>query len=208
MTRQRVIVVRPRPAKLTLTGHAPTIQVRQYVTMQHLWTARHTARQCSERELHLQANDIDTEHRSLVITETKALGRLVHPLVHEAKLTASRQRDGTAPLGQLAYPCSSDAAACASHADHSPVYLANAHANAIPLSQSVDTKFCHGRHMQAMSVVHDWGRPLSRGGPASPPLQRRMRYHGLRRSGRQYLNPKRRSAIGEGVVLVMFELTQ
>jgi hypothetical protein len=37
------IVIRPGPAKLVLTGFAPRVQIRQYVTMGHLWTARHAA---------------------------------------------------------------------------------------------------------------------------------------------------------------------
>ena len=37
------IVIRPGPAKLVLTGFAPRVQIRQYLTMEHVWTARHAA---------------------------------------------------------------------------------------------------------------------------------------------------------------------
>jgi hypothetical protein len=57
---------------------------------------------------------------------------------------ASQQRDGTASLGQLAYHCPADAAACASHADHWPIYRAIAHANAVPDSSRSTLNPVHG----------------------------------------------------------------
>ena len=50
------------------TMHAPTISMRHYVTMDHLWTARHAARLCGQLEPQLQPNDPVVEHRSLVMT--------------------------------------------------------------------------------------------------------------------------------------------
>ncbi len=38
----------PGSAKVTVTGGVPIVETRQYVTMDHLWTARHAARLCGE----------------------------------------------------------------------------------------------------------------------------------------------------------------
>jgi hypothetical protein len=56
VTPSKGVNARPRPAKLVLTGLTATLQSRQYVTMQHLWTARHAARLCGEQEPQFQPN--------------------------------------------------------------------------------------------------------------------------------------------------------
>ncbi|MDT5351498.1 MAG: hypothetical protein QOJ56_30 [Mycobacterium sp.] len=84
------IVIHPSPAKLiltglddALTGFVPRVQIRQYLTMQHLWTARHAARLCVEREPQLEPNVADTEHRSLAISAVSFAGAFLEALVNE-----------------------------------------------------------------------------------------------------------------------------
>ena len=77
------VVLSPRPAKIVVTGGVPRVQIRQYVTMQHLWTARHAARLCGEREPQLQPNIADTEHRSLAITAISFAAAFLEALVNE-----------------------------------------------------------------------------------------------------------------------------
>jgi hypothetical protein len=80
------IVINPRPARIVLTGGVPRIQIRQYVTMEHLWTARHAARLCSEREPQLQPNIADVEHRSLAMTAIFFGAAFLEALVNEVIL--------------------------------------------------------------------------------------------------------------------------
>jgi hypothetical protein len=80
------IVIHPPPAKLVLTGFVPRVQIRQYVTMEHLWTARHAARLRREREPQLQPNVPDIEHRSLVMTAIFFGAGFLEALVNEVIL--------------------------------------------------------------------------------------------------------------------------
>jgi hypothetical protein len=62
-------VIRPTGIESALIMGTPTIRMRQQVTMQHLWTARHAARLCGEREAQiLRQNTVDTELRSQAMT--------------------------------------------------------------------------------------------------------------------------------------------
>jgi hypothetical protein len=64
----------------------PRVLLRQYVTMEHLWTARHAARLCRERELQLQPNVADIEHRSLAMTAIFFAAAFLEALVNEVIL--------------------------------------------------------------------------------------------------------------------------
>jgi hypothetical protein len=68
------------------TMHAPTISVRHYVTMDHLWTARHAARLCGQLEPQLQLNDPVVEHRSPVMTAVFFGAAFLEALVNEVIL--------------------------------------------------------------------------------------------------------------------------
>ena len=74
------------PGKSVATGFAPRVQMRQYVTMEHLWTARHAARLCREREQQLQPNVPDVEHRSLTMTSIFFAAAFLEALVNEVIL--------------------------------------------------------------------------------------------------------------------------
>jgi hypothetical protein len=79
-----VTKVNPPPARLVLTGHPPRVLLRQsFVDMEHLWTARHAARLCSEREPQLRPNEYDIEHRSLVMTAIFFAAASLEALVNE-----------------------------------------------------------------------------------------------------------------------------
>jgi hypothetical protein len=65
---------------------APRVLLRQYVTMEHLWTARHAARLCRERELQVQPNVADIEHRSLAMTAIFFAAAFLEALVNEVIL--------------------------------------------------------------------------------------------------------------------------
>jgi hypothetical protein len=57
--------------EVTVSMGTPTVSVttREYMTMEHLWTARHAARLCSERESQILGQETpDTELRSFTIT--------------------------------------------------------------------------------------------------------------------------------------------
>jgi hypothetical protein len=84
------IVIHPPPANLVLTGFdlvltgfVPRVQIRQYLTMQHLWNARHAARLCAEREPQLEPDDANSEHRWLAITAVSFAGAFLEALVNE-----------------------------------------------------------------------------------------------------------------------------
>jgi hypothetical protein len=66
-----------------IAGATSKVEVRQYLTMQHLWTARHAARLCAEREPQLEPNVADTEHRSLAISAVSFAGAFLEALVNE-----------------------------------------------------------------------------------------------------------------------------
>jgi hypothetical protein len=88
------IVIRPGPGKLVLTGLAPRVQIRQYVTMEHLWTACHAARLCSEREPQLQRNVPDAEHRSPAMTAIFFAAAFLEALVNEVILDVAEPPRG------------------------------------------------------------------------------------------------------------------
>jgi hypothetical protein len=63
------------------------VRTRQYVTMEHLWTARHAARLCKEREAQISNQaTADTEHRSLAVTTIFFAAAFVEALVNEVIL--------------------------------------------------------------------------------------------------------------------------
>jgi hypothetical protein len=59
------VVIRLAPMVAVATMGTPRVMIRECVTMEHLWTARHAARQCREREAQvLHQETPDTERRS------------------------------------------------------------------------------------------------------------------------------------------------
>ena len=65
---------------------AAKIAVRQYVTMDHLWTARHAAKLCGQLEPRLRPNKPKAEHRSLAITAVFFGAAFLEALVNEVIL--------------------------------------------------------------------------------------------------------------------------
>jgi len=79
-------VLSPAPAMITITGHIPGVAVRQYITVDHRWTALHAARLCGQLEPQLQTNDPKVEHRSLAMTAIFFAGAFRDALVNEVIL--------------------------------------------------------------------------------------------------------------------------
>ena len=79
-------VLNPAPALITTTGHPAGVAVRSYMTMDHLWTARHAAKLCGELETQLQPNDPKVEHRSLAVTAVFFGAAFLEALVNEVIL--------------------------------------------------------------------------------------------------------------------------
>jgi hypothetical protein len=80
-------VIRPTGIRSALVMGTPTIAIRQQVTMQHLWTARHAARLCGEREAQvLGQNSVDTELRSQAMTSIFFATAFLEALVNDVVL--------------------------------------------------------------------------------------------------------------------------
>ena len=69
-----------------MTGGTPRIQTRQFMTMDHLWTARHAAKLCGQLVPQLKRNDPKVEHRSLATTAVFFGAAFLEALVNEVIL--------------------------------------------------------------------------------------------------------------------------
>lgn len=78
-------VVIQAPVMTASAGFSATVvSVRQYLSAQHLWSARYAARRCVEREAEvLSQNSIDIEHRSLAIIAVMSSVAFLEALVNE-----------------------------------------------------------------------------------------------------------------------------
>jgi hypothetical protein len=78
--------VRAVVATARAVAHAPTVSIRNYLAVQHLWSAQHSARLCDERESELVAAgeiNIDIEHRMLAIGAVMSAVAFLEAFVNE-----------------------------------------------------------------------------------------------------------------------------
>lgn len=77
------VAISPPSATIALTGGVPRVQTHHFLTLDHLWNARHAAKLCGQLEPQLLRNDPKVEHRSLAITAVFFAGAFLDALVNE-----------------------------------------------------------------------------------------------------------------------------
>jgi hypothetical protein len=74
-----------------------TVSTRHYITLQHLWSAQHSARLCAEREADLvarNASNVDIEHRSLAIGAVMSAVAFLQAFVNQVYADAAESPPG------------------------------------------------------------------------------------------------------------------